>query len=536
MSNTNKKKLMRKKYHLFLLFFIFIHIGLYAQNTVSNIDSLYQQVQKLPDTPEKVNRLLALNKQSHYTRPDIVEKALEIASLIYDINGIGKAYDAKGYMERRKNHFLKSVEYHKRALGFLENSTDTLLKVKCLNNLGVSLRKLNDEKGAYKYYMTALDLAKASKNEKQIARILNGIGNVFVNTEEYEKALYYFKKSLAYELKNKNPKGQEYNYANIGEIFILKKKFDSAEYYLNKSVDLASVIYSDKKIGIEYNLLALLYKNKKDYLKAIYYYDKALPMLKSRNIKRYCANSYINRGLSKLAINQTKPAYEDIQKGLKIAKEIKSKENISLGYDALVSYYSKINNYKKALDAHILAKKFHDSIVNITTKNSIISTQIIYETKEKDNQIKQLAYEKELEKKNSKRNFIIMLGVGIAGLIAFVFLYMFFNLRRKNIDLELEQKNSEIQSYLMKIKELEQQMNKDAKIPAVPPDSKLKEFNLTKREIDVLKLIAKGYSNDEIAEEIFISKNTVKSHIKNIYLKLDVKNRIQVVRKLQGRD
>ncbi len=508
---------------------------IYGQSAAQNTDSLYLQIKKMPDSPEKVEKLIALNKQTYYARPDLIEDALDIASRIYYIDGIAKAYDTKGYMERRKNNFLKSVEYHKRALGFLEKSTDTLLKVKCLNNLGVSLRKLNDEKEAYKYYMTALHLAKASKNEGQIARILNGIGNVFVNTEEYDKALYYFKKSLKYELKNKNPRGQEYNYANIGEVFILKKMYDSAEYYLNKSVDLASVIYSDKKVGIEYNLLALLYKNKEDYIQAIYYYDKALPMLESRNIKRYCANTYINRGLSKLALNQTKPAFDDIQKGLKIAKEINSKENISLGYEALVDYYSKINNYKKALEAHILAKKFHDSIVNITAKNSIISTQIIYETKEKDDKIKQLAYEKELEKKVSKRNFKILITVGVVSFIVIVFLYMFFSLKRKNSDLELEQKNSEIQSYLMKIKELEQEMSKGNN-KNINIDSKLKDFDLTKREADVLKLIAKGYSNEEIAKEIYISKNTVKSHIKNIYLKLDVKNRIQVMRKLQNKD
>jgi len=518
----------------FLRFFIlFILLQSVAQIKPVEIDSLHTEIQKKEDSPQKVKDLLYLNVKSGYTRPDLLEEALEIASKIYYIDGIAAAYDMKGYVERRHNNFLKSVEYHKRALGFLEKSQDTLLKLKCLNNLGVSLRKLNDEKEAYKYYMMALSLAKASKNNKQIARILNGIGNVFVNTEEYDKALYYFKKSLEYELKSKNLKGQEYNYANIGEVFIYKKMFDSAEYYLTKSLDLAKHLYTPDKVGIEYNLIALLNKEKGDYINAILYYDKALPMLKSKNIKRYCANSYINRGLSKLAFNRFKDAWDDINQGLKIAKEIKSKENISLGYDALVEYYAKKKNYKKALDAHILAKKFHDSIVNITAKNSIISTQIIYETKEKDEEIKRLAYEKEQEREASKRFFYIMIGIGIFSAIALIFLYMFFSLRRKNKDLELEQKNSQIQSYMLKIKELEQEMKKEGK-DEINIESKLKELDLTKREIDVLKLIVQGYSNDEIADKMYISKNTVKSHIKNIYLKLDVKNRIQVMRKIQG--
>jgi len=516
---------------LSILFFCLM-FSLYGQNT-DKIDSIYQQIQSMPDTPEKVNRLLRLNRQSHYNRPDFVEKALNIAKDIYYIDGIGKAYDMKGYMSRKKNNFVKSVEYHKRALGFLEKSKDSLSKIICLNNLGVSLRKLNDEQEAYKYYLKALELAKASKNNKQIARVLNGIGNVFINTEEYDKALFYFKKSLKYEFQNKNPRGQEYNFANIGEVYIYKKQYDSAETYLHKSLDLAKVLYSAKKVGIENNLLGLLYKEKGDYIQSIMYYNKAIPMLEAQNIQRYVANSYINRGLSKLALKKYKEAYQDINKGIEIAKKIKSKENISLGYNALVRYYEAVHNYKKALQAHKTAKKIHDSIVNITTKNSIITNQIIYETHEKDEKIKQLALEKEREQQASKRNFLWMIAIASGSIIILIFFYMLFSLRRKNKELELEQKNSEIQSYILKIKELEEKMQEGNQPQKIDLNDRLKDFDLTKREIDVLKLIAEGYSNDEIAEKMFISKNTVKSHIKNIYLKLDVKNRIQVLKKLQ---
>lgn len=51
--------------------------------------------------------------------------------------------------------------------------------------------------------------------------------------------------------------------------------------------------------------------------------------------------------------------------------------------------------------------------------------------------------------------------------------------------------------------------------------------NLTKREFEILQLISKGNSNNEIVEKLFISLNTVKYHLRNIYEKLDVKNRIE---------
>jgi ATP/maltotriose-dependent transcriptional regulator MalT len=43
--------------------------------------------------------------------------------------------------------------------------------------------------------------------------------------------------------------------------------------------------------------------------------------------------------------------------------------------------------------------------------------------------------------------------------------------------------------------------------------------------------MAQGYSNQEIAEKLFVSLNTIKTHITNIFLKLDVKRRTQAVQR-----
>ncbi|HZT65570.1 MAG TPA: response regulator transcription factor [Acidimicrobiales bacterium] len=52
---------------------------------------------------------------------------------------------------------------------------------------------------------------------------------------------------------------------------------------------------------------------------------------------------------------------------------------------------------------------------------------------------------------------------------------------------------------------------------------------LTSRELEVLKLVAKGMSNREIADELFISENTVKNHVRNILEKLHLHSRMQAV-------
>ncbi|MEP4532534.1 MAG: response regulator transcription factor [Cyclobacteriaceae bacterium] len=54
---------------------------------------------------------------------------------------------------------------------------------------------------------------------------------------------------------------------------------------------------------------------------------------------------------------------------------------------------------------------------------------------------------------------------------------------------------------------------------------------LSEREMDVLKLVAQGHSNQEIADQLFVSLNTTKTHISSIYQKLGAQRRTQAVQK-----
>jgi DNA-binding CsgD family transcriptional regulator len=61
--------------------------------------------------------------------------------------------------------------------------------------------------------------------------------------------------------------------------------------------------------------------------------------------------------------------------------------------------------------------------------------------------------------------------------------------------------------------------------------SKLDRLTISKREYEVLELMAKGLSNQEIADKLFVSLNTIKTHSSNLFLKLEAKRRTQAIQR-----
>jgi ATP/maltotriose-dependent transcriptional regulator MalT len=60
-------------------------------------------------------------------------------------------------------------------------------------------------------------------------------------------------------------------------------------------------------------------------------------------------------------------------------------------------------------------------------------------------------------------------------------------------------------------------------------EMRLRELGITRRELEILELIAGGLSNREIAEKLFVSENTVKTHSSRLFDKLSAKRRTQAV-------
>ena len=74
---------------------------------------------------------------------------------------------------------------------------------------------------------------------------------------------------------------------------------------------------------------------------------------------------------------------------------------------------------------------------------------------------------------------------------------------------------------------------KEIPVPAggafIPDDKKRENLHITRRELEILELMAQGLSNREIAEKLFVSENTVKTHSSRVFDKLGARRRTQAV-------
>jgi NarL family two-component system response regulator LiaR len=85
------------------------------------------------------------------------------------------------------------------------------------------------------------------------------------------------------------------------------------------------------------------------------------------------------------------------------------------------------------------------------------------------------------------------------------------------------------------IVERERIVEREVMVPSLPSfalnEQRLQELAITKRELEILGLIAQGLSNREIAEKLFVSENTVKTHSSRLFDKLNARRRTQAVQR-----
>jgi len=175
-------------------------------------------------------------------------------------------------------------------------------------------------------------------------------------------------------------------------------------------------------------------------------------------------------------------------------------------------------------------------MVNVAENVKIVELNHAYDTSKKEKQIIQKTAE--IQELQSSRKYIYLF-IGILVLTISLTLNLYRNRVRRNqkleeniqsIDKQISSLKIENHDLKMKLQQTESELqnleSKYSKDKEKLPDT---HVSLSKREYEVLLFIAEGLSDKDIAEKIFVSVTTVRTHIRRIYDKLLVKNRTEAI-------
>jgi len=473
------------------------------------------------------------NAQVYY---NLTHQALELQKQVNDTNGISLSLIALADYYRAHNKPDSCELLYNAALDLLRQTSDPLRLSFCLHSQGAFLEDQGRYQDAIANYFEALGIQEqnqlllgAMKNRIRISRLYSKLG-------EPEKALEFVSKAEELNQTVKNPTWQQSIYSRFAEIHIKKKNLSQGLAYYQKALeicnkwDLGPVVKSIclKSIGSIYRKLGDTEKSMNTLEKAhkIDLTDKA----------PYASTSLkYESGMTYLLVNKSK-AKQYFKKSLEQA-QIHNYPIIIRDASIELSVLSREEgNYKAAYEYYHIHSAAKDSINLDEAEKLLIRKDAEYRLKQKEQALLVQKQKTNILTQDKKiRNYALLaMSLGLLLISALSLAgYLHFTSRRKATLIKLQQNAEQINRLQNDVQKLlnEESINPNTLVIEESINQYL-ETPLSSRELDVLRQLSKGKSNQEIGEVLFVSINTVRSHLQKIYDKLDVKNRTQAVRKI----
>lgn len=537
------------RYFLSVLIF-FQGLLCFSQN--ENIEQIKIQIENETSKRKKVELLHEYVWELSYSNPTAsIEPARQALTLSQELNDssliaqsynrIGLVHDYAGNFELAEKYYLKAYQIMRR--NEKEEATDGIL-----NNLGSVYYYLGRYQESMDYYLKSLKIRERNKNYddpetlKKLGQSYNNIALLLKRQQNYQGAIDYYQ--LALEIKNNlgDISGEIISRSNLGALYMEQDSTQLAYSQFELALELSDSLKDFVTKAMIINNLGLLKVREADYTRAEYFYTQSIDLYNEIADLNGKATVLLNLSNLYFELNRTDDARISGEKALEIGQTIGSAD-VQLSALQLLSKIEEAKNPKGSL-RHLQAYfSLKDSVDAIAISQRINQQAIMYETERKENEIEllkkdQTIQQTKLERKDliiaRNKNYVIFLIVGIFMLLFIsASLVLYFKSRKE----AAEERNSKLHVQhqreidgLRALLSQEVDVKREQEVSFGISKNELNQYllnPLSEREIEVLYKIAKGKMNKEIAEELFISVNTVKTHILHIYEKLAVQNRTE---------
>jgi ATP/maltotriose-dependent transcriptional regulator MalT len=494
----------------------------------SNVDSLKNAIGEYPDSTElylKVARpYLFSNIDSAYL---YLNKGLELAIKKGSTYELGRVYDNLGIYYGIQSNYDSALFFYSKSIRNFRKINNEFALANVLNNSGLTQYKKGDNENAINNYQEAVDLYIKLDQLDKAARTYNNLGILFEDISNTEKALLYFEQSINIAIKlgadqtkfmamngkaeilNQQGKYQEaiilfdslYHYFkendqayfaamaanNLGKTYIDIAEFIKAKPYLIESLAAKKQFNDQEMISTGFTSLAELYQGQKQYAKAIVYVDSALMLSNKLEDLYYIANN------------------------TRLKSEILHEKG----------------SYKKSSELFAVYVVLQDSLNDVLQTETITELNNKYEIAKKDKELATLTLVNEKKLQELKLARIRYFAIGLAILLIASAIIFYLIQQRQKDKLRQSLLNEEMDGLRLRIARI----MSDVKLDEITIDKESNKDSvldpLTEREVEILEQAVTNKSNAEIANALFISANTVKYHLKNIYSKIGVNSKLE---------
>tara|TARA_R100000750_G_scaffold62948_1_gene59833 strand:+ start:11881 stop:13734 length:1854 start_codon:yes stop_codon:yes gene_type:complete len=465
--------------------------------------------------------------------------SLKIRKSINDKAGISNSLNNLAVSYHDFGELNKAIEYHNRALMIRRKLNDFEGLATTLNNLGSIFRQQGNTIKALECYYESLKIREKSGNKKDIALSFNNVGFVHYTQGNFNEALMYFTKSLEMRTEVGDKFGVANTLGNIGLIYKKQGKVERSLEIFEESLLKFEEINDKKKVIGTLLIIGDIYATRGSYDSALEYYNRGLRLSEKIFYKVGIAHSLHRLGVVYFQRGNLKISKRHEEQSFTIANDIQSPKSIMNSAVILSKIHKHEGDYKKSLKMYELYVTLKDSIENKETKKILMQKDFKYKIEKKEQEIELQKKNIEILEKDKKiKNYTLYGLITFFVLLVTVSLLWFKNYKQQKRAAALKAQH-QIEVYMKEIDVLRANINTkivdDNKSDVIEIINNINSFlstPLSEREIEVFEELSKGKTNKEIADALFVSINTVKTHLLNIYEKLDVKNRTQAVNKL----
>lgn len=416
----------------------------------------------------------------------------------------------------------------------------------------------------------------------------NNLGKAYINKGLYDLAADNFLFALSLMEKDNNLIGQGYYLNNLGALFDLQHNYQKAIDYYKRSLSIKKKLDDQKGIAATHLNIGISYFNLEDYKTAIQHYEISISIYSKYDNETKLARALSNHGNSLLELEEYKKAKTSFFKAYDLIDKIEDAQLVTNLINNISGYYFEMNNIdsafyfntlalnhakqnrafkplkdvyyrraelyqsKRIMDSAFVALQmsfqYNDSLIDEVNIYAVADMEAKYnyeknKLKIKEQELEKISIEKDLAEKKVLLGYLLIGVIVIGGILIIVFI-LYQNKRKKTNLLvgqkvlitkqknDLEKINLRIQDEMnrlhLDIKDKEKLLENvfsNAQDKPLPPEV----LSLSKREMEVLSYLALGRSDDQIAQSLFVSKSTVKTHLRRIYSKLLVNGRAEAV-------